>query len=93
MALNNGPANNTNTIKSTELFDWIVNSKHVRGSRRDDCGIWLHNSATPKYFNPTTRIIELEDGTTFIIKKNTVCKALGMDKTSEAKLALMPCKP
>jgi len=52
-----------------------------------------HNSATPKYFNPTTRIIELEDGTTFIIKKNTVCKALGMDKTSEAKLALMPCKP
>ena len=84
--------NNAN-IKLVELFDWIVNSKHVRGSRRDDCGLWLHNSATPKYFNPVMRIIELEDGATFIIKKNTVCKALGMDKSSEAKLALLPVKP
>lgn len=83
--------NNTN-IKLVELFDWIVNSKHVRGSRRDDCGLWLHNSAMPKYFNPVMRIIELEDGATFTIKKNTACKALGMDKSSEAKLALLPCK-
>ena len=91
MALNSSTVENNN-IKSTELFDWIVNNKHVRGSRRDDCGIWLHNSATPKYFNPVTRIIELEDGTSFLIKKNTVCKALGMDKTSEAKLAVLPAK-
>ena len=76
-----------------ELFDWIVNSKHVRGSRRDDGGLWLHNSSTPKYFNPITRVVELEDGTNYLIKKNTVCKALLMDKPSEAKLLLLPVKP
>lgn len=78
--------------KIVELFDWIVNTKHVRGSRRDDCGLWLHNSSTPKYFNPITRIIVLEDGSNYLIKKNTVCKALGMDKTSETILATLPNK-
>ena len=78
--------------KVVELFDWIVNSKHVRGSRRDDYGLWLYNSATPKYFNPISRIVGLEDGSNYLIKKNTVCKALGMDKASEAILGSLPIK-
>ena len=86
-------ANNNNNANVVELFDWIANSNHIRGSRRNDYGLWLHNSATPKYFNPVTRIIELDDGTSYLLKKNTVCKALSMDKTSEAKLSLLSIKP
>jgi len=91
MALNISNVDNNNN-KITELFDWIVNNKHVRGSRRNDCGLWLHNSAMPKYFNPDNRIVELEDGSCYLLKKNTVCKALGLDKISEAKLAVLPVK-
>ncbi len=70
----------------TELFDWIVTKKHLRGSRKNDLGLWIHNSAKPKSFDPLTRIAELEDGTRFYLQKKTACKALGLDKASEAFL-------
>ena len=79
---------NANTV--CELFDWIVNSKHVRGSRRGDLGLWIHNSVKPKFFNPKTRIVELENGSLFLVRKETGCKALGLDKASEMVLGALP---
>ena len=73
-----------------ELYDWIASKKHIRGSKRGDLGLWFHNSALPKYFCPKTRVVELEDGTRYLIKKETICKALGMDKTSELVLSALP---
>jgi hypothetical protein len=81
---------NANANAVCELFDWIVNSKHVRGSRRGDLGLWMHNSAKPKLFNPKTRIVELDNGERYLIKKETICKALGMDKASEMVLGALP---
>lgn len=75
-----------------ELFDWIVNNKHVRGSRRNDSGLWIHNGSKPKFFCPKTRVVELEDGTRYLIKRETACKALGLDKTSEQILLTLPAK-
>lgn len=75
---------------NSELFDWIVNKNHVRGSRKGDHGLWIHSGAKPKFFCPKTRIVELEDGVRYTIKKETICKALGMDKTSEAVLVALP---
>ena len=74
----------------TELFDWIVTKKHLRGSRKNDLGLWIHNSAKPKSFDPLTRIAELEDGSRFYLQKKTACKALGLDKASEALLGALP---
>lgn len=85
-------SHNDNNNKLVELFDWIVNSKHIRGSRREDSGFWLHTSSKPKYFNPVTRVLELEDGIMYLIKKNTACTALGLDKTSETFLSSLPSK-
>jgi hypothetical protein len=81
---------NINNNKTTELFDWFVNNKNVRGSKVNDGGLWQHNSAKPKYFTPATRVIELEDGTRYIIKKETMSKALGLDKVSESVLRSLP---
>ena len=69
-----------------ELRDWMVNNKKVRGSKLNDGGMWQNSSAKPKYFSPSTRVIELEDGALYIIKKETMCKALGLDKLSEEVL-------
>ena len=79
-------------VIAVELFDWIVNHKHVRGSRRNDCGLWIHNGAKPKYFCPKTRIVELDDGLRYLIKRETACKALALDKTSEQILITLPLK-
>jgi hypothetical protein len=79
--------------KPAELFDWIANHKHIRGSRRDDCGLWLQKSSKPTYFCPKTRIIVLEDGVRYLIRRETACKALGLDKTSETILSALPMKP
>ena len=69
-----------------ELFDWMVNKKHLRGSKLNDNGIWMHTSSKPKTFCQLSRVIELEDGTKFLIKRTTACKALGLDKASELAL-------
>ena len=82
----------TNTVKTIELFDWFVNNKHVRGSKPNDGGIWQHSSAKPKYFSPATRVIELEDGARYLIKKETMSKALGLDKVSEGVLRTLPMR-
>jgi hypothetical protein len=79
---------NANTIY--ELFDWIASKKHIRGSRRGDGGLWVHSGATPRSFCPKTRIVVLDDGVRYLLKKETCCKALGMDKTSEIILAGLP---
>ena len=66
-----------------ELFDWIINPTNLRGSKKDDNGMWMHTSEKPIFFSPSSRIIELADGKRFLIKKETACKALNMDKTAE----------
>ncbi len=73
-----------------ELFDWIINEKCLRGSTKNDNGCWLSNSETPKYFCEKSRIVELNDGRTYLIQKNTICKALGLDKKSENVLSNLP---
>ena len=69
-----------------ELFDWIINDNTLRGSKKDDNGCWMSTSPKPLSFSPQTRIVELEGGNRFIIKKETICKALGLDKKSENTL-------
>ena len=73
-------------VAPIELFDWIVSSKHVRGSKKDDAGVWVYNGAKPISFDPKTRIVVLEDGVCYILKKETICKALLMNKMSESIL-------
>ena len=70
-----------------ELFDWIANKKHIRGSRPGDVGVWINNSAKPVAFCPLTRVVVLEDGTHYLLQKKTASKALGLDKASEQVLA------
>jgi hypothetical protein len=73
-----------------ELFDWIVNSNCVRGSRPHDQGCWLQTSAPPATFAPDTRRLTLTDGKTYIINRKTACKALSLDKKNETFLATLP---
>jgi len=80
-------------VAPIELFDWIVNIKHVRGSRKGDVGAWIYTSAAPKAFDSKTRIVELADGVRYVLKKETICKALGLDKMSEAILGALPSGP
>lgn len=82
---------NTKQQEVVELFDWILTDKCLRGSKKDDNGLWMSSSPTPLYFNPQTRIIELADGCLFYIKRQTICKALSLDKRSEKILSLLPC--
>lgn len=84
-----GP-NKTGTNKIVELFDWIINMKMLRGSKKDDQGLWMNNSEKPKYFCANTRIVELEDGKQFLIKKETSCTALNLSKSSEKLLTSLP---
>jgi hypothetical protein len=77
----------------SELFDWMVTSKSVRGSRKNDEGLWLNNSAKPLYFCPKSRIIYLEDNSKFLLKKETVCKAINLDKNSDGFLFKLPLPP
>ena len=69
-----------------ELFDWIINDNALRGSKKDDNGCWMNSSPKPISFSPQTRIVELAGGEKFIIKKETMCKALGLEKKSENTL-------
>ena len=73
-----------------ELFDWIITDKSVRGSKKDDNGMWVSQSPKPIYFTPSTRIIEVEGGDSYLIKKENSCKALGLDKKSEKWLNDLP---
>ena len=66
-----------------ELFDWMINTKTLRGSKKGDNGMWMHTSEKPICFYPASRIIELADGKKYLIKKETACKALYMDKSAE----------
>lgn len=72
--------------KIVELFDWMINDKTLRGSKKDDNGCWMSSSPKPLFFYPQTRIIELEGGEKYMIKKENICKALGLDKKSEITL-------
>ena len=76
--------------KAVELMDWIVNEKSVRGSRPNDNGLWISHSPKPLSFCPQTRIITVENGDSFLLNKNTVCKAIGLDKKSDSILAKLP---
>jgi hypothetical protein len=76
--------------KIVELFDWIITDKTLRGSKKDDNGYWMSTSPKPLYFCPQTRIAELYGGEKFLIKKETICRALGLDKKSETILNLLP---
>ena len=69
-----------------ELFDWMINDTILRGSKKDDNGYWMSTSPKPLSFSPQTRIVELEGGEKFLIKKENICKALGLDKKSETTL-------
>lgn len=66
-----------------ELFDWMINDNTLRGTKKDDNGCWMSSSPKPLSFSPQTRIVELEGGEKFLIKKENMCKALGLDKKSE----------
>lgn len=72
--------------KIVELFDWMINDKTLRGSKKDDNGCWMSTSPKPLFFSPQSRIIELEGGEKYLIKKENMCKALGLDKKSEIAL-------
>ena len=69
-----------------ELFDWMINDTTLRGSKKDDNGCWMSTSPKPLSFSSQTRIVELEGGEKFLIKKENICKALGLDKKSETTL-------
>ena len=75
-----------------ELFDWMINDNTLRGSKKDDNGSWMSTSPKPLSFSPQTRIVELEGGEKFLIKKETICKALGLDKKSDIILTRLSCK-
>jgi hypothetical protein len=75
-----------------ELFDWMINDNILRGSKKDDNGLWMKTSEKPLFFSPQTRIVELEGGEKFLIKKETICKALGLDKKSETILTRLASK-
>ena len=85
-------SNNNNNNKLVELFDWIINSKTLRGSKNNDKGLWMSQSEKPKFFCPQSRIVELEDGKQFLIKKENSCKALDLDKSSDKLLSSLPNK-
>ena len=72
--------------KPLSLIDWMVNAKNVRGSMLNDDGKCISQSSPPKMFNRTTRCITLTDGTQYVLPQKTCCKALGLDKRSEAFL-------
>ena len=76
-----------------ELFDWIINTKSVRGTQKDDNGMWVNTSTKPLYFCPNTRILYLEDNTKYLLNKSTVCKAIELDKKSEKILQSFPVPP
>jgi hypothetical protein len=76
----------------TELFDWIINKKMLRGSKKGDEGLWMNNSEKPKFFCTKSRIVELDDGKQFLIKKETSCTALNLNKQSEQLLTSLPVK-
>ena len=78
--------------KLVELFDWIINSKTLRGSKKDDQGMWMSQSEKPKFFCPQSRVVELDDGKQFLIKKENSCSALQLDKSSDKLLASLPIK-
>lgn len=69
-----------------ELFDWIINDNTLRGTKKDDNGCWMSTSPKPLAFSPQTRIVKLEGGEKYLIKKENICKALGLDKKSETTL-------
>jgi len=73
-----------------ELFDWLLNSICLRGSRPNDQGVWFTGSAAPSKWNPESRILELADGKRFLLKKETASKALNLDRKSEQVLAALP---
>ena len=75
-----------------EIFDWIINDNTLRGSKKDDDGCWMSTSQKPLSFSPQTRIVELEGGAKFLIKKETICKAIGLDKKSENTLNRLSSK-
>ena len=77
------------TASAVELYDWMLNEKCVRGSMKNDNGVWLYQSAKPKSFDAPTRTLTLSDGTRYIIKRETMCKALNLNKTSEHTLTVL----
>jgi hypothetical protein len=87
---NKAESNKIGPNKIVELFDWIINTKMLRGSKKDDQGMWMNNSEKPKYFCANTRIVELDDGKQFLIKKETSCNALNLSKSSEKLLTSLP---
>ena len=74
----------------TPLFDWIVNANCVRGSRANDQGVWLSTSACPLSFSPLDRRLVLADKSQYLLRKETSCRALGLDRRSELVLAALP---
>ena len=78
--------NNDSKKEPIELFYWLINDTNLRGSMKDDKGYWMTTSPKPINFDPVTRIVELEHNLKFIIKKSTICKALGLNKLSEKVL-------
>jgi hypothetical protein len=79
--------------KIVKLFDWIVTEKSVRGSRQDDNGLWVNNNLKPLYFCPINRVVEVDSGQRFLLTKETICKALGLDEKSNKFLNGLPTKP
>ena len=51
--------------------------------------MWVSQSPKPIFFTPSTRIIEVEGGDSFLIKKENGCKAIGLDKKSEKFLEIV----
>jgi hypothetical protein len=85
-----------------ELYDWILNKNRVRGSVKGDNGFWIcgannegdminysPENEQPISFDTKTRILIIKDGTKYIIHKNTMCKALGLNKQSEYVLTTL----
>jgi hypothetical protein len=80
-------------MDAVELFDWLVNAQCVRGSRPKDGGLWVSGSAAPVAFDAGLRIVTLEDGRRYRLRKETAAKVLGLNKAAEVFLASLPPPP
>ena len=83
--------------KPVELFDWLVSANNVRGSIKpadvkNQSWPWMYDSARPVAFNPTSRVVKLEDGTQYVLPAKLGSKVLNgvLKKQGEQVLSSLP---
>lgn len=64
------------------LYDWILSDSCIRGSRKNDAGVWISTSPKPIHYDPNTNILTLENKKQYRIYRDDVCKALQLHMNS-----------